>query len=65
MEGRKQEWEDRVKKRDQRQAEWKQKQGEGNETSFFDDLMEMDSLYEYYETFAEIFEREKENKESD
>jgi hypothetical protein len=56
MEGRKAEWEERLLKKKEREDQHKAKVESGEETGFFDDGMVIDSLYEYNETYKEIFE---------
>ena len=65
MEGRKTEWQERLMKKNEREEEYKAKVQKGEETGFFDDGMVIDSLYEYNETYKEIFEQEKVNKDSE
>lgn len=65
MEGRKTEWQERLMKKNEREEEHKAKVQKGEETGFFDDGMVIDSLYEYNETYKEIFEQEKVNKDSE
>jgi hypothetical protein len=61
MEARKDEWQKRLDDRDEREKKWKE--SAENEGGFFDDGMEIDSLYDYHETFVDIFEREIASKE--
>ena len=45
--------------------EFDKKKEAGEDPGFFDDQMAIDSLYEYNETFKEIFEQEKTVKDSE